>query len=114
MRLKASSVYRVEEDYYRTDAELVTASGSAKPVFPAPSVTSVISKQEIREMGARSLYEVLDMVSGLHVTPSSNFDCRAKVPGNTMKTVTAASIWPTPMDFSTTPGRIGSFCRTGP
>ena len=33
-----------EEDYYRTDAELVSATGSAKPVFLAPSVTSVISK----------------------------------------------------------------------
>ncbi|MEW8624650.1 MAG: TonB-dependent receptor [Candidatus Thiodiazotropha sp.] len=62
-----------EEDYYRTDAELVSATGSAKPVFLAPSVTSVISKQEIREMGARTLYEVLETVPGLHVTPSSNF-----------------------------------------
>ncbi|MEJ2619658.1 MAG: TonB-dependent receptor [Candidatus Thiodiazotropha sp.] len=63
----------VEEDYYRTDAELVSATGSAKPVFLAPSVASVITKQEIAAMGARSLFEVLETVPGIHITPSSNY-----------------------------------------
>jgi iron complex outermembrane receptor protein len=63
-----------EEDYYRTDAELVSATGRAKPVFLAPSVASVITMQEIREMGARTRFEVLETVPGLHITPSSKFN----------------------------------------
>ncbi|MES9940086.1 MAG: TonB-dependent receptor [Candidatus Thiodiazotropha sp. 6PLUC2] len=57
----------VEEDYYRTDAVLVSATGSAKPVFLAPSVATVITKEEIRAMGATTLDEVLETVPGLHV-----------------------------------------------
>ncbi|MES9834270.1 MAG: TonB-dependent receptor [Candidatus Thiodiazotropha sp. DIVDIV] len=62
-----------EEDYYKTDAVLVSATGSAKPVFLAPSVASVISKQDIEAMGARTLFEILETVPGLHIAPSSNF-----------------------------------------
>ena len=62
-----------EEDYYQTDAVLVSATGSAKPVFLAPSIASVVNKQEIEAMGARTLHEVLETVPGLHIAPSSNF-----------------------------------------
>ncbi len=62
-----------EEDYYRTDAILVSATGSAKPVFLAPSVASVITKEDIRDMGATTLDEVLETVPGLHMAPSSNY-----------------------------------------
>ncbi|MCU7811394.1 MAG: TonB-dependent receptor plug domain-containing protein, partial [Candidatus Thiodiazotropha sp. (ex Notomyrtea botanica)] len=61
-----------EEDYYRTDAVLVSATGSAKPVFLAPSVASVITKEEIEAMGATTLDEVLETVPGLHVYNSSS------------------------------------------
>lgn len=60
-----------EEDLYRTDEMLVSATGSLKPVVLAPSVATVISKEEIEAMGARSLNEVLETVPGLHVAPSS-------------------------------------------
>ncbi|MCU7850845.1 MAG: TonB-dependent receptor [Candidatus Thiodiazotropha sp. (ex Monitilora ramsayi)] len=61
-----------EEDYYRTDAVLVSATGSTKPVFLAPSVASVITKEEIEAMGATTLDEVLETVPGLHVYNSSS------------------------------------------
>ncbi|MDH3325377.1 MAG: TonB-dependent receptor [Gammaproteobacteria bacterium] len=59
-----------EEDYYKTDEMLVSATGSLKPVFLAPSVASVITKEEIEAMGATTLDEVLETVPGLHVAPS--------------------------------------------
>lgn len=58
-----------EEDYYRTDEQLITATGSLKPVFKAPSVASVITKEEIEAMGAMTLDQILETVPGLHVQP---------------------------------------------
>ncbi|MEW6221096.1 MAG: TonB-dependent receptor [Thermodesulfobacteriota bacterium] len=59
-----------EEMYYRTDRLLLTATGSLLPVRKAPSVASVITKEDIEEMGATTLDEVLETVPGLHVVPS--------------------------------------------
>lgn len=77
-----------EEDFYRTDQMLVSATGSAKPVFLAPSVASVISKEDIEAMGATTLDEVLQTVPGLHVAPSpsvgpllTNFSMRGILTG---------------------------------
>ncbi|MEW6428264.1 MAG: TonB-dependent receptor [Thermodesulfobacteriota bacterium] len=56
-----------EEEYYRADQLLLTATGSLLPVFKAPSVASVITSDDIRAMGARTLDEVLETVPGLHV-----------------------------------------------
>ncbi|HIJ90744.1 MAG: TonB-dependent receptor [Desulfobulbaceae bacterium] len=61
-----------EEDVYRTDRLLLTATGSLKPVHLAPSVASVITADDIRGMGATTLDEVLEAVPGLHVEPSGN------------------------------------------
>jgi len=59
-----------EEDLYRTDRLLLTATGSLKPVHLAPSVASVITKEDIQAMGATTLDEALETVPGLHVEPS--------------------------------------------
>ncbi|MBU4152853.1 MAG: TonB-dependent receptor [Proteobacteria bacterium] len=59
-----------EEDVYRTDRLLLTATGSLKPVHLAPSVASVITKEDIEAMGATTLDEVLETVPGLHVESS--------------------------------------------
>jgi iron complex outermembrane receptor protein len=59
-----------EEDVYRTDRLLITATGSLKPIHLAPSVASVITAEDIEQIGATSLDEVLETVPGLHVTPS--------------------------------------------
>ncbi|WP_031434687.1 TonB-dependent receptor plug domain-containing protein [Methylomarinum vadi] len=44
------------------------ATGTAKPVFRSAAVTSVITVEQITEMGATDLHEVLDTVPGLHVS----------------------------------------------
>ncbi len=59
-----------EEDYYRADRLLVTATGSQLPVHKAPAVASIITAEDIEKMGATSLDEVLSTVPGLHVGPS--------------------------------------------
>lgn len=59
-----------EADYWRTDRLLLTATGSQVPVFKAPSVASVITKEEIKAIGATTLDEILESVPGLHVYPS--------------------------------------------
>lgn len=61
-----------EEDVYRNDQLLVTATGSLKPVHLAPSVATVITKEDIEAIGATSLDEVLETVPGLHVAPSGS------------------------------------------
>ncbi|MCB2180818.1 MAG: TonB-dependent receptor [Desulfobulbaceae bacterium] len=59
-----------EEDLYRVDQLLITATGSLKPVHLAPSVATVITKEDIEEIGATSLDQILETVPGLHVAPS--------------------------------------------
>ena len=60
-----------EEDYFRTDRLLLTATGSLKPMHNAPSVASVITAEDIEQIGARTLGEVLETVPGLHVSVSN-------------------------------------------
>lgn len=59
-----------EEDVYKADRLLITATGSLKPVHLAPSVASVVTADDIKAMGATTLDEVLETVPGLHVEPS--------------------------------------------
>jgi outer membrane receptor for ferrienterochelin and colicins len=59
-----------EEDYYRTDRLLITATGSQLPVHKAPAVASIVTAEDIEEMGATTLAEVLETVPGVHVGPS--------------------------------------------
>jgi len=59
-----------EEDYFRTDRLLLTATGSLKPVHKAPSVATVIMADDIKNIGAATLDEVLETVPGLHVYPN--------------------------------------------
>ena len=70
-RAMFSSPYQ-EEDYFRADRLLVSATGSQIPVHLAPSVATVITKEDIKEIGATTLSEILETVPGLHVSPSSN------------------------------------------
>ena len=62
-----------ESDVYRTDRLLVTATGSQKPVHLAPSVASVITAEDIKDMGATTLDEALETVPGFHVGKGSWF-----------------------------------------
>ena len=57
-----------EEDYFRTDRLLVSATGSLKPVHKAPSVATVITAEDIEEMGAATWLEALQTVPGLYMS----------------------------------------------
>lgn len=48
--------------------QVTIATGTAKPIFRSAAVTSVITAEQITEMGATELHEVLDTVPGLHVS----------------------------------------------
>jgi outer membrane receptor for ferrienterochelin and colicin len=50
------------------DIQVTIATGTAKPVYRSAAVTSVITAEQIRAMGATELHEVLDTVPGLHVS----------------------------------------------
>ena len=47
------------------------ATGRSQPVSQAPAVATLITAEQIREMGARTLNEVLETVPGVHVGLSS-------------------------------------------
>lgn len=47
------------------------ATGIAVEVNKAPAIATVITEQDIKDMGARNLIEVLNTVPGLHVTRTS-------------------------------------------
>lgn len=61
-----------EEDVYKADRLLVTATGSQKPVHLAPSVASIITAEDIKEIGATTLNEALETVPGMHIEPAGN------------------------------------------
>lgn len=50
------------------DEEIISiATGATQPIALAPAVASAVTADEIKEMGARDLDEVLETVPGLHV-----------------------------------------------
>jgi iron complex outermembrane receptor protein len=53
-----------EEGYYRTDRMLLSATKTLMESRKAPAINSVITAQEIRNMGARNLFDVLDKIPG--------------------------------------------------
>ena len=48
------------------------ATGTAQPIFQSASVTSVVTAQQIKAMGATELHEVLETIPGLHVSIQPN------------------------------------------
>ncbi|MBU0728691.1 MAG: TonB-dependent receptor [Proteobacteria bacterium] len=52
------------------ELEVTLATGNSKPLKLAPSVTTVITSEQIEKMGATTLDQVLEAVPGLHVEPS--------------------------------------------
>ena len=57
-------------DLYSEEELISVATGTEIPLNKAPSVASVITRQQIDRMGATHLSEVLERVPGLHVTLS--------------------------------------------
>ncbi len=68
-----ASVDDMDEFFSMSPAELAElsvsiATGTAKPVFQSASVTSVVTADQIKTMGATELHEVLETIPGLHVS----------------------------------------------
>ena len=62
---------KVEDFFAMSPAELAAipvsiATGTAKPMFQSAAVTSVITAEQIKAMGATELHEVLETVPGVH------------------------------------------------
>lgn len=57
-----------EEMYYRTDRLLLTATKHLIGVREAPAIATVVTSEEIRNMGARNLLDVLERIPGFGVT----------------------------------------------
>ncbi len=58
-------------EIYGSEEIISIATGNAKPIYAAPSVASVITAKQIKQMAARTLDDILETVPGLHVAPSS-------------------------------------------
>jgi iron complex outermembrane receptor protein len=59
------------DDFYGSEEMVEIATGTKKQFHLLPSVASVITAQDINDMGALYLSEVLEKVPGLHAMPSS-------------------------------------------
>ena len=71
----ATAIADFEDDLiglYDEEELISIATGTEQQVRFAPSVASVITRQDIEESGARTLDEALEMVPGLHVSASFN------------------------------------------
>lgn len=64
----SSEIDDVLLDIYGDDNLISIASGMAEPIHKAPSVASVISREQIDDIGAITLEEALGMVLGVHVS----------------------------------------------
>ena len=53
-----------EEAYYKTERMLLTATKHLMESRTAPAINSVITAEEIRNMGARNVFDVLDKIPG--------------------------------------------------
>ena len=61
-----------EEDVYRTDRLLLTATKHKVPLRKAPAIATVITGDEIKDMGARNLTDVLKLIPGLGVSTNEH------------------------------------------
>ncbi|MDP2902492.1 MAG: TonB-dependent receptor [Methylovulum sp.] len=64
---------KVDDYFAMSPAELAAipvtiATGTPKPVFQSAAVTSVITSEQIKAMGATELHEVLETVPGVHAS----------------------------------------------
>jgi len=59
------------EDFYGDEDFVSIATGTKKAVHKAPAVATVITSDDIKMMGANSIYEVIETVTGIHIYPSN-------------------------------------------
>jgi outer membrane cobalamin receptor len=68
-----------EPDYFKMSIEelgaipvTTIATGTPKPIFQSAAVTTVITAEQIKSMGATELHEVLETVPGVHASLQEN------------------------------------------
>ena len=59
------------EDFYGDEDFVSIATGTKKAIHKAPSVATVITADDIKSMGANTIYEALENVTGIHIYPSN-------------------------------------------
>lgn len=57
--------------FYGDEDFVSIATGAVQPIAKAPAVASVITAQQIRDIGARDIDQALEMVPGLHISRSA-------------------------------------------
>jgi len=67
--------------------EITIATGTPVAQKLAPAVTSIITSDEIRKSGARTLHEALESVPGLHVYPAKGFAMKQNISIRGIQTV---------------------------
>ena len=56
--------------FYGDEDFVSIATGAVQPIAKAPAVATVITAQQIRNIGARDIDQVLETVPGLHISRS--------------------------------------------
>ena len=56
--------------FYGDEDFVSIATGAVQPIAKAPAVASVITAQQIRDIGAKSIDQILETVPGLHISRS--------------------------------------------
>jgi len=60
-------------ELYGDEETVSIATGSATPISRAPAVATVITEQDIKDVGANDIDDVLETVPGLHVARSNTY-----------------------------------------
>ena len=59
------------EDFYGDEEFVSIATGTKKAIHLAPSVATVITAQDLKNMGANTIYDALESITGIHMYPSN-------------------------------------------
>jgi outer membrane receptor for ferrienterochelin and colicin len=59
--------------FYEEEDLITIATGIKQPISQAPSIASIITAEDIETSGAMTMDEVLEMVPGLHIIPSTTW-----------------------------------------
>ncbi|MEY8253233.1 MAG: Plug domain-containing protein, partial [Colwellia sp.] len=58
-------------DFYGDEEFVSIATGTKKAIHKAPSVATVITSDDIQAMGANTIHQVIETVTGIHTYPSN-------------------------------------------
>ncbi|MBL4823168.1 MAG: TonB-dependent receptor [Colwellia sp.] len=59
------------EDFYGDEDFVSIATGTKKAIHKAPAVATVITSDDIQAMGANTIHQVIETVTGIHTYPSN-------------------------------------------